>query len=96
VHTTRTEEGGPFRKLNVIFESGDVSGERFKDFLARKLEGVNVEEIVESDKPFERTYDPGHPEADKDGYVTFPNVNVVEGNDRYDVRNEIVRSEHQT
>ncbi|MBP1729677.1 MAG: flagellar basal-body rod protein FlgC [Deltaproteobacteria bacterium] len=78
VHTTRTEEGGPFRKLNVIFESGDVSGERFKDFLARKLEGVNVEEIVESDKPFERTYDPGHPEADKDGYVTFPNVNVVE------------------
>jgi len=67
VHTTRTEEGGPFRKLNVIFESGDVSGERFKDFLARKLEGVNVEEIVESDKPFERTYDPGHPRRIRTG-----------------------------
>lgn len=78
IHTTRTEEGGPYRKLSVIFESGDVSGEPFRDFLARKLEGVNVEEIVESQKPFERTYDPGHPDADRDGYVLYPNVNVLE------------------
>ncbi len=78
IHTTRTDEGGPYRKLNVVFGSADASGQGFGGVLSKKLEGVAVEEITESEKPFERTYDPGHPDADKDGYVTFPNVNVLE------------------
>jgi flagellar basal-body rod protein FlgC len=42
------------------------------------MEGVKVEEVVESAKPFERTYDPYHPHADSDGYVSLPNVNAME------------------
>ena len=78
IHTTRTEDGGPFKKLNVVLSSSDVSGEKFKGVLSRRLEGVDVEEITESEKPFEKTYDPAHPDADQEGYVTFPNVNVLE------------------
>jgi flagellar basal-body rod protein FlgC len=78
IHTTRTEEGGPFRKLNVLLGSSDVSGERFKGALTRKMEGVDVEEIVESEKPFGKSHDPGHPDADQEGYVSYPNVNVLE------------------
>ena len=78
VHTTRSEDGGPFRKLNVVLGSSDVSVERFKGVLGQKMEGVEVEEIAESEKPFEKTHDPGHPDADQEGYVTYPNVNVME------------------
>ena len=78
IHTTRTEEGGPYKKQNVVIGSSDASGERFSGVLSKKLEGVQVEEITESEKPFEKTYDPGHPDADRDGYVTLPNVNVLE------------------
>jgi len=46
--------------------------------LSDKLEGVEVEEITESSKPFEKVFDPGHPDADKEGYVTYPNVNLME------------------
>jgi flagellar basal-body rod protein FlgC len=78
IHTTRTEEGGPYKKQSVVLTSADVSGATFKGVLERKMEGVDVEEILESEKPFERTYDPAHPDADSDGYVTYPNVNVLE------------------
>jgi flagellar basal-body rod protein FlgC len=78
IHTTRTEEGGPYKKLNVVLSSSDASGEGFRGVLNKKLEGVEVEEITESEKPFDKTYDPGHPDADAEGYVTLPNVNVLE------------------
>ncbi|MCX7856708.1 MAG: flagellar basal body rod protein FlgC [Deltaproteobacteria bacterium] len=73
IHTTRTEEGTPYRKKEVVFVP-----ENFNDTLKRRLEGVKVQEIVESDKPFHRVYDPSHPDADKEGYVTYPNVNLIE------------------
>jgi flagellar basal-body rod protein FlgC len=78
IHTTRTEEGGPYKKLNVVLGSADMPSEKFQGVFTRKLEGVDVEEITESEKPFEKTYDPAHPDADQEGYVTFPNVNVLE------------------
>jgi flagellar basal-body rod protein FlgC len=78
IHTTRTEEGGPFKKLNVVLASSPDPAERFKTVLSKRLEGVQVEEIAESEKPFEKLYDPGHPDADPEGYVTLPNVNVLE------------------
>jgi flagellar basal-body rod protein FlgC len=73
IHTTRTEEGKPYKKKEVVF-----SPHRFKDALNEKLEGVKVEEIVESDKPFQKVYDPSHPDADREGYVTYPNMNLIE------------------
>ena len=79
VHTTRTEEGGPFRKKEVVFTTEDIS--RTTDFgslFQQRVEGVNVEEIKESTKPFEQTHDPYHPDANAEGYVTYPNVNVME------------------
>jgi len=78
VHTTRTAEGGPYKKKEIVFASEDVSGEPFGSLLKKKTEGVRVEAIEESRKPFERVFDPGHPDADKEGYVTLPNVNVME------------------
>jgi flagellar basal-body rod protein FlgC len=78
IQTTRTDEGGPFRKKEVVFVPKDVTDTRnFGSILQQKFEGVKVEEVTESEKPFERTYDPFHPDADKDGYVNFPNVNVM-------------------
>lgn len=73
INTTRTEDGTPYRKKEVVF-----TPQEFKTELEKKIEGVRVEEIVESSRPFEKVYDPSHPHADKDGYVTYPNVNVVE------------------
>jgi flagellar basal-body rod protein FlgC len=48
------------------------------DLDAQQGAGVEVQGIVESQAPLERHYEPGHPLADKDGYVLYPNVNVVE------------------
>jgi len=79
VHSTKTEEGGPFKKKDVVFAPADVSDNTpFGSMLEQKMEGVKVDEIVESTKPFERTYDPYNPHADGQGYVTLPNVNVME------------------
>ncbi|MGD0229872.1 MAG: flagellar basal body rod protein FlgC [Syntrophorhabdales bacterium] len=79
VHSTRTEEGGPFVKKEVVFTPSDVSPEKqFGSVLEQKLEGVKVSEVVDSQKPFEQLYDPFHPDADADGYVTLSNVNVME------------------
>ncbi len=79
VNSTQTDEGGPYRKKEVVFGATDISeGSTFGSVFEKKLEGVKVEEVVESQKPFEKTYDPFHPHADKDGYVSLPNVNVME------------------
>jgi flagellar basal-body rod protein FlgC len=79
VQTTRTEQGGPYRKKDVVFAPVDVTDNSpFGTLFQKKVEGVAVEEVIESTKPFERTHDPYHPDADKDGYVSLPNVNVME------------------
>jgi flagellar basal-body rod protein FlgC len=78
VHTTRTEEGGPYRKKDVVLTAQDVSEAKFGRIFGGKIEGVKVEDVVESSKPFERIQNPGHPDADKEGYLTLPNVNIME------------------
>jgi len=81
-NTTRTEDGTPYRRRVVIFrESSD--GIPFSEYLsesskARYLgKGVKVSAIAEDTSPFRRVYDPGHPDADEDGYVEMPNVDIV-------------------
>lgn len=79
VQTTSTEEGGPYRKKDVVFKAVDVSDDKtFSGTLSKKVEGVNVETVKESDKPFQAVYNPSHPDANSEGYVTFPNVNLME------------------
>ena len=79
MQTTRTDEGGPYAKKEVVFTTTDVSeADVFGRMFSEKIEGVKVEEIVNSKKHFEKAYDPGHPDADAEGYVTSPNVNLME------------------
>lgn len=79
VHTTETEEGGPYRKKEVVFMATEVSDEKnFGSLLSKKIEGVKVDYIDESSKPFQKVYDPNHPSADAEGYVDLPNVSLME------------------
>ena len=71
--TTRTREGGPFRRKEAVFQSRDMG---FRDALAAA--GVRVAGIRASQDPFPTRYEPGHPDADANGTVTYPNINPVE------------------
>jgi flagellar basal-body rod protein FlgC len=73
--TTRTPEGGPYRRRDAVFTSAPVEGS-FADNLAAA--GVRVASIsVDASEP-ERRYLPGHPDADQDGYVAFPKIHPPE------------------
>lgn len=72
-HTTKTETGGPYKRKDVVFRAEQV--EQGPD---NTLEGVKVENVIEDNTPPRMVYDPGHPDADKDGYVAMPNISVIE------------------
>lgn len=80
-NTTRTASGSPYRRQMVVFE-GAESNIPFSQYLntASKAligNGVKVKGIVEDKSPFKSVYDPGHPDADENGYVKMPNVDVM-------------------
>lgn len=72
--STRTDDGGPYRRQNVSFKAA------YKEALggSKRLSGVTVAGVTEDPTDFKSVYDPGHPDADANGYVHMPNVNVVE------------------
>ena len=79
--TTRTPEGGPYRRKDVVFasEPGGVSfASLMESQLAQPPGGVRVAGITVDSRPPERRYLPGHPDADADGYVAYPRVNPAE------------------
>ena len=69
-NTTRGANGQPYQRQEVLLESASPS-------FGQVLGGVQVAGIVNDPTPPRRVYDPGHPDADKNGYVTLPNVNPV-------------------
>src|SRR6266496_154932 len=78
--TTRTPEGGPYRRKDVVFESTPVESP-FSSVFQSQLEsssGVAVSDVVTDNSEPERRYLPGHPDADKEGYVAFPKINTAE------------------
>jgi flagellar basal-body rod protein FlgC len=78
--TTRTPQGGPYRRKDVVFENTTVQSP-FASVFSAQLEssgGVAVSDIVTDTSDPERRYLPGHPDADKDGYVAFPRINTAE------------------
>ena len=81
---TRTEDGGPYKRKTVIFKEINNNNNSFKTMFDKELgntnmlSGVKVDKIVEDDTEGPKEYNPSHPDADADGYVTKPNVNVVE------------------
>ncbi len=86
-HVTRTIDGGPYRAKSVVFHSvplkeggvkGDADTGGFDERLDKALDTVEVAKIVDDKTPFMEVYDPGHPDADKNGMVKMPNVNVME------------------
>lgn len=80
VNTTRTESGGPFRRQLAIFQARKPHGNwPHTDRLnySEPGKGVRVTAIMEDQAPFKLVYDPNHPDSDKDGYVRFPNINMV-------------------
>jgi flagellar basal-body rod protein FlgC len=75
VETTRTQEGGPYRKKTIVLTSEPVAG-NFDSAFKDAVKVVKVSEIVE-DKDVKMVYDPSHPDADKKGFVAKPNINLV-------------------
>ena len=78
--TTRTEEGGPYQRKLLLFRSHRLRA--FPLMLAsmgrNSGQGVRVEQVVADPTPAVRRYEPGHPDADAQGYVAYPAVNPVE------------------
>jgi flagellar basal-body rod protein FlgC len=81
VNTTRTREGGPYRRKEAIFAAQPLE-ESFKKVLAdrqkKQLSIVKVSRVIEDSNPPVMKYDPQHPDADEKGYVAMPNINVME------------------
>jgi flagellar basal-body rod protein FlgC len=81
--TTHTAEGGPYRRKEVVFQTtGNLP---FRMMLAGfhpgmdgAIPAVRVQRVVDDPTPPLMRYDPGHPDADKDGYVAYPNINPIQ------------------
>ena len=80
VNTTRTADGEPNRRRQVVFQERAITFEDSLRTASAQVEGggVRVSEVVESDRDFVPVYDPSHPDADEDGYVLMPNVDTTE------------------
>ena len=83
--TTKGADGQPYRRKEVVLQSASGDSSSFASVLSslqggsasKSVSGVKVAGIVEDQSALKRIYDPGHPDADKNGYVTMPNVNTV-------------------
>ena len=76
--TTRTPEGGPYKRKDAIFSSASVASEFSSELDAQMQTGVTVSGISIDQRPPEKQYMPGHPDADADGYVSIPRMNPAE------------------
>ena len=89
INTTRTEEGGPYRRKLVVFQAQNATRDAFRVAMAQARNGmvsnagfensggVRVVEIAEDPSDFKLKYDPTDPDANEDGYVELPNVDLV-------------------
>jgi flagellar basal-body rod protein FlgC len=81
--TTRTPEGGPYRRKDVVFTS-DPTSSQFSSMFESEMNpsaggvGVRVAQVITDNSEPEKRYLPGHPDADKDGYVAYPKMNPSE------------------
>ncbi|HAZ11894.1 MAG: flagellar basal body rod protein FlgC [Bdellovibrionales bacterium GWA2_49_15] len=79
--TTRTAEGGPYRKKEVVF-GAEPARETFSEMLEGELgenaQTVQATEVISTDKPPVLKYEPNNPEANEQGYVAYPDINMME------------------
>ncbi len=79
--TTMTEDGTPYRRKQVVFQERPMTFSETLDAASQSLAnggGVQVEDVVESERDFQQVYDPDNPLADESGYVQYPNVDTSE------------------
>jgi flagellar basal-body rod protein FlgC len=94
-NTTRTDEGGPYRRREVIFKAVDfdtllnqeinsftkdenpIDDPNATEFAKPPLMSVVVDKVIRDDSPFKLRFEPSHPDADANGYISLPNVNPV-------------------
>jgi len=79
--TTRTQDGNPYRRKSVILEATPLDAsfsKQMQDALTKELRGVRVSAIAIDRRPHKLVFEPGHPDANADGYVAYPDINVVE------------------
>jgi flagellar basal-body rod protein FlgC len=87
--TTRTESGGPYRRQHVVF-AANPADENFDSSLSAAAEktlqprsateppgGVHIAQVIEDNAPALKRYDPEHPDAGPDGYVSYPDINPL-------------------
>lgn len=78
--TTRTAEGGPYRRKEVVF-GAEPARDSFSEILEGEIDAqaqtVHATDVVSTNEPPILKYDPKHPDANKDGYVAMPNINVM-------------------
>ncbi|MGB1745017.1 MAG: flagellar basal body rod protein FlgC [Limisphaerales bacterium] len=78
-NTTKTDEGGPYRRQMVHFDTMLRNQMKFNnDVSSNNLSEVRASKIIEDSRPFREVYQPGHPDANDDGMVLYPNVQVHE------------------
>jgi flagellar basal-body rod protein FlgC len=81
VNSTWTEEGGPYRRRMAIMGAKpfhEMLERASGDSLERSVSEVRVMDIATDQSPLVSKYDPDHPDADQNGYVKMPNVNMIE------------------
>ncbi len=78
INTTRTAQGGPYRrKIPVLSEKPLQFSESLSAAEQKLSGGIEIKEIVEDPTPFQKVFNPGHPDADKEGFVSLPNVSLA-------------------
>lgn len=82
INTTQTPEGGPYRRKDVVFESM-TDAKNFGEIISSTnpkgdFQRVQVTDIISDTKAPLLKYDPDHPDANPDGYVAYPNINLME------------------
>ncbi len=81
INTTQTPEGGPYRRKDIVFESipdARTFGEVLSSQPERDVQRVQVADILVDRKAPLLKYEPDHVEANEDGYVAYPNINLME------------------
>lgn len=81
INTTRTPEGGPYRRKDVVFESMPETrnfGEILTSEPDRNVQRVQVTDVAVDQAAPNYKYEPNHPDANEEGYVAYPNINLME------------------
>jgi flagellar basal-body rod protein FlgC len=76
-NSTRTPEGGPYRRLDPVLRARPLEG-AFSDQLRRSFRTVSIDRIVRDPRPPREVFNPTHPDADEDGILRLPNIQIVE------------------